>query len=80
MTVISVASSHHTSTSKTPNVAAKLATKATAIARLISVIIPGCRSPSSDRAPWRNTRPPYAKTMVPSTGGIQSEPGNAGAA
>ena len=53
MTVMSVASPQ-TSTSKTPRVAARLVTKATTIARLISVIIPGWRSPSSARAPERN--------------------------
>jgi hypothetical protein len=43
MIVISVASSHQTSTSNSPSVAAQLAAKATLMARLMSVIIPGCR-------------------------------------
>ena len=41
MTVISVASSHHTSTAKAPRVAAQEAMKATTMAREIRVIIPG---------------------------------------
>ena len=58
MTVMSVASSHQTSTSKTPSVAAHEVANATTIARLMSVIIPGWRSRSSVAAPARNTRPP----------------------
>ncbi len=79
ITVIRVASSHHTSTSNTPSVAAQLVTKATTMARLISVIMPGCRSPTSVRAPSRNTLPPYRKTIVPRIGATHSEPGNSGA-
>lgn len=41
MMVMSVANSHHTSTSKKPSVAASDAANATRIARLISVIMPG---------------------------------------
>ena len=78
MTVIRVASSHQTSTVKMPTVAARLAMNATRIARLISVIIPGCRATSSSRAPRRNTRPPIAKTAVAKSGGMRSLPGNAG--
>ena len=47
MIVINDASSHHTSISKMPNVAASEVAKATMIARLMSVIIPGVRSASS---------------------------------
>ena len=79
MTVMSVASSHHTSTLKSPSVAAHDATKATRIARLMRVIIPGCQLASSSRAPTRKTRPPYRKTIVPTTAGIQSEPMKVGA-
>ena len=58
MMVMSVASSHQTSTVKTPSDAAQLATKATTMARLMRVIIPGRRSRSSLTAPARKTRPP----------------------
>ena len=58
MTVMRVESSHQTSTSKMPSVAAHDAAKATTIASEMSVIIPGCRFRSSSRAPFRNTRPP----------------------
>ena len=58
MTVIRLASSHQTSTVKNPRVAAQEAMKATRIARLMSVIIPGCRLETSARAPSRKTRPP----------------------
>ena len=80
MTVTSVASSHQTSISKKPRVAAQEVTKATTIARLMSVIIPGWRSRISVRAPARKTRPPYRKTIVPRIGATHSDPGKAGAA
>src|SRR5882762_5881840 len=51
-------SSHHTSMSKRPNVAASEVQKATMIARLIRVIMPGLRSASSVHAPRMKTRPP----------------------
>jgi magnesium-transporting ATPase (P-type) len=62
MMVISVVSSHHTSTAKNPSVAANDAANATRMARLINVIMPGRRSASSPQAPRRNTlpRPEYA--------------------
>jgi hypothetical protein len=80
MTVRRVASSHQTSTLKMPMVAAQLATKATMIARLMRVIMPGWPSLSSIRAPTRKTRPPYRKISVPRMAGIHSEPGKVGAA
>jgi hypothetical protein len=58
MTVIRVDSSHHTSTSKTPSVAAQEAANATTMAREMRVIMPGCLARSSSRAPRRKTRPP----------------------
>ena len=67
------------STVKMPTGAARLAMNATRIARLISVIIRGCRATSSSRAPRRNTRPPIAKTAAAKhRGGMRSLPGNAG--
>jgi len=51
MTLINVASSHQTSTSKTPKVAASEAENATTTARLIRVIMPGWRPESSRHAP-----------------------------
>ncbi len=74
-----VDSSHHTSTSKMPSVAAHDAANATTIASEMRVIIPGWRLRSSPAAPFRKTSPPYAKMIVPSTGGIHSEPGKTGA-
>src|ERR1700676_474759 len=79
MIVINDASSHQTSISKRPNVAAIEVPKATMIAKLINVIMPGLRSASSPRAPRMNTRPPYPKTMVPRMAGITFEPGEDGA-
>jgi hypothetical protein len=79
MIVISVDSSHQMSTSNRPRVAAQLVTNATTIARLIRVIIPGCRARSSGTAPRRNTIPPYPKITVPISAGIRSLPGNSGA-
>ena len=58
MIVISDASSHQTSISKRPNVAASEVPKATMMARLMSVIMPGLRSASSLHAPRMKTRPP----------------------
>ena len=58
MIVISEATSHQTSISKRPNVAATEVPKATMIARLMSVIMPGLRSASSPHAPRIKTRPP----------------------
>jgi len=77
--VMSVANSHHTSTSKKPTVAASDAANATRNARLISVIMPGQRSESSTLAPRRKTLPPYTKTTVPRIAGIHRDPGNVGA-
>ena len=76
---MSVATSHHTSILKNPNVAASEAAKATTMPRLISVIIPGRRLASSPHAPRRKTLPPYRKTIVPRTAGIYCEAGKAGA-
>ena len=58
MTVMSVDSSHHTSTSKMPSVAAHDAANATTIASEMRVIMPGWRLRSSSRAPCRKTSPP----------------------
>ena len=77
--VISDASSHQTSISNKPNVAANEVAKATMMARLISVIIPGFRSANSARAPRIKTRPAYTKTMVPRIAGMNLEPGKEGA-
>ena len=56
--VIRDASSHQTSISKRPNVAASDVPKATVIARLMRVIMPGLWSASSLHAPRMKTRPP----------------------
>ena len=77
--MISVASSHQMSMAKRPSVAAREVTKATVIAKLIRVIIPGWRSASSPRAPRRKTRPPYRKTIEPRIAGTSADPGKAGA-
>ena len=78
MITISRASSHQNSRSNTPNRVATLAPKATRMAREISSIMPGWRLRSSARPPSRNGRPPYRKTIVPSTGATHCEPGNCG--
>src|SRR5260370_23225683 len=69
MIVINGAGPHDTSTTKRPNVAAIDVPKATMIAKLINVIMPGWRSASSPRDPRMNTRPPYPKIMVPRMAG-----------
>ncbi len=51
-------SSHHTSTSKWPRVAARLEAKATVMAMLMSSIIPGRRCRSSASPPVRKGQPP----------------------
>src|SRR3981189_3165839 len=79
MIVINDASSHQTSISKRPNVAAIDVPKETMIATLINVIMPGLRSAGSPRDPRMNTRPPYPKIMVPRMAGINLEPGKDGA-
>src|ERR1700738_1951960 len=79
MIVINDASSHQTSISKRPNVAAIEVPNATMIAKLINVIMPGLRSASSPRDPRMNTRPPYPKIMVPRMAGVNLEPGKDGA-
>jgi hypothetical protein len=59
MMVTSVASSHQSAVASTrPRSTATLNRKATAIAREISVIIPGSLSFSSRHAPCRKTSPP----------------------
>src|SRR5258705_12615086 len=78
MIVINDASSHQTSISKRPNVAAIEVPKATMIAKLINVIMPGLRSASSPRDPRMNTRPPYPKIMVPRMAGGNLETGKKG--
>jgi hypothetical protein len=78
MLVMTVARSPEISTSNSPSVPAQLVTNATTIASEIRVIIPGCRSRSSDWAPRRKTSPPYRKTIVPRTAGRYAEPTNVG--
>lgn len=53
-----VASSHQKSMPSSPSVTAALYTKATMIAREMSVIIPGRFARNSLTAPVRNTHPP----------------------
>jgi hypothetical protein len=63
-----------------PNDVARDATYATVMALPMSSIIPGWRARSSEIAPVRSGRPPYAKMIVPSREDSHTCPGNSHAA
>jgi len=79
MIVISEASSHQTSISKSPNAAASEVPNATMIARLMRVIMPGfvirqfALSPADEKPDHHRRRPVFEN------GRISFEPGNEGA-
>ena len=78
MIVTSDESSHHSGIASKPSVTATLNTKATVIAREMSVIIPGVLSAISPHAPFTKIHPPETYTAIPKTTGIQRAPGTAG--